>query len=497
MMTQNDDWNDETAASGMKRYVPLLICAIVILTFLFIPLRIIKYGYLPPDDALRHAAKAVSGKPWSQILVLGDAYKVDHNFGWHLLLRQIYLLSHCNTDLLVVFSVAGLFTLLGWSAIPWLKRPEAWLATMLLFAISTDAVGRHMLGRPFLLTVSALVTILFLWQNRDPSPPGWKIAFGMTGLITVAIFVHGVWYLWVLPVAAFVLAREFRWALVLGATWIVGTVIGASLTGHPIDYLWGAIDMAIKALSTHFTQRTLVSEFQPASGDFPALLILAGLLVLRILAKLDARPLTRNPAFWLACMGWILGFKAKRFWADWGWPGLLVLMACDLQLIFQTRLPANSLKRLALACVLAVSVYLCDTNDRDSRWTYNLTTAYLTQSDPEVAPWLPDKGGILYSAEMRTFYRTFFKNPNAEWRYILGYEPIIMPAEDFDTYHRILWNFGDYKAYEPWLKKMRPQDRLVIYGVKASPPDIPALEWNYAVSDIWIGRLPRTNSVAP
>ncbi len=222
--------------------------------------------------------------------------------------------------------------------------------------------------------------------------------------------------------------------------------------------------MAIKAFSTHLTQRTLVTEFQPDSGDFPALILLAGLLVLRPLAKLKARPLTTNPAFWLVCICWVLGFKARRFWGDWGWPGLMVLIACDLQLLLQTWLPANSLKRLALAGALAVAIYLGDTNDRDSRWTYNLTTEYLTQSDPEVAPWLPEKGGILYSGDMKAFYRTFFKNPNADWRYILGYEPIIMPPEDFNTYHSILWNFGDYKAYEPWVKKMRPQDRLVIYG---------------------------------
>jgi len=33
---------------------------------------------------------------------------------------------------------------------------------------------------------------------------------------------------------------------------------------------------------------------------------------------------------------------------------------------------------------------------------------------------------------------------------------------------QIMWNFGDAKAYEPWLKKMRPQDRLVIRGGRSS-----------------------------
>ena len=50
-----------------------------------------------------------------------------------------------------------------------------------------------------------------------------------------------------------------------------------------------------------------------------------------------------------------------------------------------------------------------------------------------------------------------------------------------------------------WLKKMTPADRLVIRGGRGSPPNIPQLEWNYGVSGIWVGRLPRhdTNSVPP
>jgi hypothetical protein len=92
---------------------------------------------------------------------------------------------------------------------------------------------------------------------------------------------------------------------------------------------------------------------------------------------------------------------------------------------------------------------------------------------------------------MTVFYQTFFKNPNADWRYILGYEPGFMPDKDFKAYHSIMWNFGDAKAYEPWVEKMRPQDRLVLRGSKGSPPNIPQLEWEYGVSGVWIGRTPR------
>jgi len=45
------------------------------------------------------------------------------------------------------------------------------------------------------------------------------------------------------------------------------------------------------------------------------------------------------------------------------------------------------------------------------------------------------------------------------------------------------------EAFEPWVKKMRPEDRLIVRA--GSKPGIKELEWNMAVSGTWIGRLPR------
>jgi hypothetical protein len=498
-MTDDNGNFSSSPLDALRRYVPLAVWAIVILVILAIPLKIIGYGYLPADDALRHAAKAVSGKPWPEILVVGPAFQIDHNYGWHFLLRQIYLRSKCDppneacdTEKLVVFSVVALFTLVGWSALPWLKRPEAWLIALTAAVLTSDVPLRFLIGRPFILTIAGLLTILFAWQAHGTSPPKWWTAVWMASLITACTYVHGVWYLWALPVAAFFLAGQFRWGWMLVVGWAGGTFLGASLTGHPFESPYQAVVMASRAFGMHTTQRTLVTEFQPSSGEVLALIIMGGLLILRQLAGLKARPLTSNPAFWLAGLTWVLSFKAWRFSEDWGWPALMVLITCDLQLLLQARFAADSFKRLALACGLAAMTFLAITNDSGSRWTYNLPQQYLTTAEhPELKGWMPEKGGILYSADMTVFYQTFFKNPNADWRYILGYEPAFMPKEDFEVFHKVLWNFGDAKAYEPWVEKMRPQDRLVIRGGRGSPPNIPQLEWEYGVSGIWIGRSPR------
>jgi hypothetical protein len=480
---------------ALRRYVPLVVWIVVILTILVIPLKIISYGFLPGDDALRHAAKAVSGRPWPDILVLGPSFQIDHNVGWHLFLRQIFLWSDCTIETLVVFSVVFLFVVAGWSALPWLKRPEVWLIALIATGLASPLLSRLLMGRPFLLTIAGLLTVLFLWQTCGPSPPKWRTVCGMAGMIAICIFVHGVWYLWALPVAAFFLAGQYRWGAMLTVACAMGSFLGASLTGHPFEALYQAVEMAWRAFALHITERTLVIEFQPADADLLPVIIMGGLLILRQLAKLNARPLTVDPVFWLAALSWVLGFKARRFMDDWGWPALMVWIAGDMQLLLLTRFAADSFKRLALTGGLALIVFMVFTSDIDSRWTQNLTWTYLTPDNKNLTGWLPEKGGIFYTADMTLFYQTFFKNPNADWRYILGYEPALMRDEDFAVYHKILWNSGDPEAYLPWVNQMRPADRLVIRG--GNPPDIPRLEWYYVPQRIWIGRLPDTNAPAP
>jgi hypothetical protein len=304
------------------------------------------------------------------------------------------------------------------------------------------------------------------------------------------VFFHGTWYLWVVPITAFFLARQFYWGCVVAGCWVAGVVFGSLLTGHPVEYLLQAIKVVLLATGKHLTQRTLVSELQPDAGDVYGLYFLGGVLVLRQLAALKAPALLRDPAFWLVCLTWTLDFRVARFWVDWGWPALVVLVASDLQLLLAARLASDSFRRAGLAAGIALIAFLTLTTDAGSRWTGNLSQPYLEASNPDLKGWMPEPGGILYAADMTIFYQTFFKNPHGDWRYVLGFEPTLMPKEDFDVYHKVLWNYGDSRAYAPWVRKMTPADRLVIRGGRDSPPGIPQLEWNYGVRDLWIGRVP-------
>jgi hypothetical protein len=306
----------------------------------------------------------------------------------------------------------------------------------------------------------------------------------------LSTWVHGTWYLLALPVAAFALAGRFRQAAAMGACWLAGAFLGAALTGHPFDYLFQNLRHMTEAFGQHTVERLLVVEFQSSKGDRG---VVAAIAIMVILAKVTGRRLRllQDPAFVLLVLCWILGFKVMRFWLDWGMPALFVWLTREMQVLMEGAFTRNSGRRLGVAASLGAALYLMITADTDGRWTRNLTTDYLTPGDEEVQEWLPADGGIIYSANMRVFYLTFFKNPEARWKYMLGFEPAFMPLEDLATLRRIQWNLYASKAYLPWVEKMRPEDRLVIMGHPGSRPDLPGLEWAYPVSGYWVGRLPR------
>ncbi|HZI32167.1 MAG TPA: hypothetical protein VFF11_07485, partial [Candidatus Binatia bacterium] len=367
--------------------------------------------------------------------------------------------------------------------------PEAWLVALVAAMIVSDVPQRMLLGRPFAISIAVLMVILLVTQQSRPS---LKHFIFFTALLIACTFFHGVWYLWLVPLAAFFFAGQFRWTLLLGGAWLTATAVSALLTGHPVEYLSQALDMAFHAVGQHMTNRTEVEELRPFGGNVLAIAIVGALVGLRLLAKLNTPAWARSPAFWLMCGCWLLGFRVSRFWEDWGWPALMVLIAVDMQALIQSRFAADSLRRLLLTVILALAAFLAVTSDLESRYTKNLNWQFLSEKEhPDLKGWMPGKGGILYTADMGIFYRTFFKNPKADWRYILGYEPALMPTDDFNTYHSILWNNGDATAYEPWVKKMTPADRLVIPGNGHQRPDVPQLEWKYAITGFWIGRTPR------
>lgn len=472
------------------RTISRIVLTIVALIFVVVPLKIVQYGFMPVlDDPMADAAKAISGRPWTDMLVLKSYFALDPHVGWHTVLRIAHLALHLGPRALVIVAVVAMFATFAWSALPWFKRPEAWLAAFVLVAaVVTGLPERLTLGRPFLVSAAMLVSVLSLWYLERDSAPTRKTTALLSAFIGFAVLVHGSWYLWLLPIGAFVLAKQYRWARSLTIAWVVGSLVGAVLTGHPVGYLVESFRMGLDAFSRHSFERTLVSEFQPMHDSTPGLLLIGALLVFRKLGNFTTRPLRSNPAFLLACIGLALGYSSMRFWSDWGLIALMVVIAEDVQTFLIARVPEGSQNRLLLTLGLSAAMYLMFTNDVDSRWTSSRDTLYLSQANPELAGWLPDQGGVFYAAEMSLFYQTIFMNPNGNWKYMVGFEPAMMPNEDFAVYQNIVYNHGNPLAYMPWVRRMRTQDRVAIKWF--DQPRLAGLEWK-SVNGIWLGRLPQ------
>jgi len=265
---------------------------------------------------------------------------------------------------------------------------------------------------------------------------------------------------------------------------------GATLTGHPVTFLKQAVDIVLAISNDKVPSWMLVGEFAPSYGEFAVLTLVAVVFLWRKQQKTAESRLYCAPLLWLIGITWVLGFRADRFWADWGMPAVIVWLALQFEEIFGSAWNAVSSKRLIAAGFLAVPLFLHTTNDLNSRYTQSFREPFLDGKDASLQGWTPEPGGIFYHAQMQFFYNTFYKNPNAEWRYILGFEPALMKEEDLKIFHTIQWNPGEPAAYEPWIKRMSSVDRLAVYST--TPPNIPQLEWRHALGNIWIGRLPRS-----
>jgi len=219
--------------------VPRIVRVLVLSAAVLIPFRILGHGFLPVDDALQHAGKVVSGKEWSEILVLRSDMPIDSHPGWHALLGVVHRLTDWGTHALVVLSVVGLFALLSVPAIVLLRRPEAWVLSLLTFAVAEPRLfGRLLFGRPFLVTLAAYLAVLFLLPRLQYSArPPWPVMGSIVLVLAIAVWMHPIWYLSMLPVLGCLLARWWRAAGRLLGCFLVGVFLASCLTGHPIDFL--------------------------------------------------------------------------------------------------------------------------------------------------------------------------------------------------------------------------------------------------------------------
>jgi len=459
-----------------------LASVVGILVLAWVPVRLLSLGYLPVDDALRHAGKAMTERSWGDILVVRPEITMDSHPGWHFVLQTLRQATGADAMDLVFASVVGLFLLVALIGFACHQPPWAWLAALVFVAVfDSDVVLRWIMGRPFLFSTAWLLVILFTWERgpiltRHRDVVVWTLVFGLLS------WIHPSFYLFALPVIALCAARRLREAGALAAVAVLGSFLGGVLSGHPLDFYRQAILHPLFSLGKNAA--SLVGEFQPADGS--PMMILAALVLLSQLRagypNLDA--LRSDPTLVLVVLGWSLAFLNKRFWVDWGGPALLALITREIarcpDLVFRPALTRFALT-LGLSGILALT--LC--SDRAGRWS-RVDRYFAPLARPEQARLLPDPGGVLYSDSMYVFYSVFVRKPDAPFRYVLGFEAGWMKEEDETVYREGLR--GGHQALRPWVTRLRPQDRLIVSGNGSA--EFPELEWEQATSTLWSGRLP-------
>ena len=463
-------------AQSIEQRSRLLMTLLFMSVFAMAALAVVDYGFLPPDDALRHAATATSEGTYADVLVFDPSIPVtDSTPGWHRFLAGVHHQLGLDKFGLVSFSIFFLFMVVSCSGLFLFQRPEAWgmVVALSLALQSASPTGRWLLGRPFLLVCAATAIFCLLWDRLREDETRWHAAAACMLVSAVTVWLHSTWFLLLAVPAVSVFSGDRRATMTLGGAILTGAVLGAALTLDPVRHLSYPIVhtfQTMNAVPVHFR----VSELQ-GGGGFVSWLLAFGLFIVARSSypELQKVPLS-HPAFLLFAVAWVLSFKAVRFMTDLGFPALMAGLALLTRDTLDSWLPRAGLRRWVVAGGLAAAALWSTSANTGRRWESNqLQSVVWFQENPEEASeWLPGPGGVLYSPEMATFFNLYFTYPDANWKYILGLEQAIMPKDDLRILHDI-WDEGRLEAYAPWVEKLRPEDRIFIRAVDI---DIPA-EW--------------------
>jgi hypothetical protein len=469
----------------------ILSFVVLVAVILFAPARIGSLGYFPPDDAGRHVGKAIADKPWNQILVMRDNITTDTHHGWDSLLGFLYKKFHIGPYGLMAFSVSFCFILFAFVPLPLLKRPESWLLVFGgLMIFEPFIYNRLFLGRPFIISCSSLSLIYLTWERLK----GRKTDYGVMLVYTAMLAINS-WlaptsaYLFCIPLLGFALAREWQALIRLFITIVSGCIFGYLLTGYPLKLAHDVLFMLLAAPDQNVLSRMLVLEFLPTAGNLLVFLAVMLIIANRIVQKTWNLKAIDDPIFMNMVAGVVLGHLVGRFWYDWGMIAALIWLTREVDNILIQKLEVNSPKRFIINATLAVCFFIVLTSDVGNRWTFGIPRYPLqySKATEEQKLWYPDSGGIFYNDDMGVFFQTFFHNPLAPWRYVLGYEPVLMKPEDLKVYRNIQRNLKSSDTYQPWIDKMRPEDRMVL--LSGYEPKLERLEWKCLNRDVWVGRL--------
>lgn len=474
--------------SLIKNREQLLLWLMVLTVLLIVPLKITSYGWYPGDDALRHSAHGVNEKSWDDVLVMKSDYTIDHNPGWHSILRFMHKNFSMDKEELLLFSIVGLYLLYNIIGLIVVKNPIAWLIALVFLVMGDYGSNfRFIIGRPLVFSAAVTLLLLALW-----SKPKGELKEGIVSIVTIimlslATWIHGSWYLFLLlPVAFFLSGKNRQSFMLLGCT-LIGSLIGALLSCNFLEFLIFHSSIPLKIFTESVASKQLVTEFSP--GHVSGVIVIFGILITLLWQKKcngKLADLTSDPIFIFTVLCWLMSIMVIRFWIDWGKVGFTLWISMRIaDLIKNSASLKNPRVRYVLALFAITSFMFVGIHDRGGR--YSDSDPYIVPidfNDPDLLDWKPGKDGIIYSNLMRTFFTHYFAYPDADWKYVLGFEAALMRDDDLAIFREI--GSGDNSAFDLWIEKMRPQDRLITHAKYGGSDKI---EWKRATKGYFIGRL--------
>ncbi len=482
----------------IKEKESMILLLLILGTLVFIPFKILSFGWNPPDDASRHIAFSTIDAKWSDVLVIDEKYDTDHNAGWHQVLK--FLNKYCGFDKydLMYFSVVGLFLLVNICGILVAPSPISWcIALLMMLNFDATVLFRLMFGRPYLVSCATTLVVLYLWSlDSEEYKPNFIKKTWVKYLLTIialslGVWIHGSWYIFLLIPISFFIAGRTKDSLKLTGCVLLSTVIGALLTGKFLHFLYYHFAVTFSIYSEPTFNWLLAKENHTGLqsiywSSFAAIIIL--LCMKKSNYKLKS--IGSDPVFIMVLLCWMGSIMIIRFWIDWGRMALLLWLSYRIhELIKSSYSLKNPRIRYCLSVFVLVCLTLCFINDYDGRYTkaalMQPVDFYNEQTLDKLKGWEPGDGGIIYSTSMKCFYQHFFMYPTAKWKYVLGFEPAIMKTEAQQIYRDIGYT-GLEEAYTPWVKKMTENDRLILFNRLYTFPE---LEWIRGNRTWWVGRL--------
>ncbi len=466
----------------------LLAILILFATFIFIPYRILSIGYMPEDDANRHIAFSTTNQAWSDVLVIEPSLSSDHNAGWHSLLRFFHKYFKISKEGLIYLSVIGLFCLFNITGTMLSPNKVAWIILLLtIYLFDIRFIYRILTGRPFIISNTVTLILMKIWF-LDSEKKDYSLKYlSSIILLTIAVWIHGTWYTFLILPMALLLSGEIKQSLELSFIILLSTILGAFLTGDFHQFLYFHYTATLNIFSEKIYNWQLVTEF--AEGNI-TLLWLVPTLFISILSiyskKMKFNDLSKDRVFICILLCWLLSLKVVRFWVDWGIVALIFWLSHKLSELIEDM---QSIKKPFMRSIMFIFVVLSSilfiTN---SAWNNQKNRAEFSVdfSKPEFAEYKPLDGGIIYNDDMYHFYYQYYNDPEGKYKYALGFEPVTMTNENRMIFREITYSYYNYKSYKTWIDKLTEKDR--IFASTDLRKYYPQLDWIKAGKHLYIGK---------